>query len=683
MTDSDLVINLRWRHPDESFDVSAEYDQPDNVDERRVLGSSQVALDPTELDISWLDEEAYGQMLTKALFESPEIDGIYRSAVQDLDREADLSLHFRLFIDPGAPPEYQRIRWESLRDPLDDAPIARGRRVLFSRYLDSWDWRAPHQRPKRRWKALIAVATPSDLGQYEPEGRVLSPLDRQGEAGRARAALVRAGAEVVELVEPGEATLRNIVEALDTGFDIFYLVCHGAISDNAPRLYLESGDGMADVVDAHRLSSCLSGLRQRPTLAVLCSCQSAGPGDPAAPQATGLSAVGPLMSRQGIPAVLAMHGNLSMDTADLFFSEFFHALATTDAVDLAVASARDKIGHRFDWWVPVLFSRLRTGRPWYRTDFDRESTAKWISLRTKLEQKLCTPVVGPDLSHTLIGSRRDIAREFVDRFQMPISPHGSGDFAKVAQYLRVNTGEDIPASQLVHYIKTVTRKRLSDEDPSTLTMTLTVEEMLARGGALARQDASDPYRMLSRLDLPVYVSTGWTSLLKDALEADGKTVREEMFDWRSQRPDEPERMDEPKPESPLVYYLFGKLTEPDTLVLSEDDYFVWYERWINRRDRYLPTPVKTALARRSLLFLGYRLDDWDFRVVFQSIKTFGAGLASTLHVGVQADPESQILEHDAAQKYLNSLLGQDSVHVFWGDARQFLEKMVNTTVGGP
>ena len=61
---------------------------------------------------------------------------------------------------------------------------------------------------------------------------------------------------------------------------------------------------------------------------------------------------------------------------------------------------------------------------------------------------------------------------------MPISPHGSGDFAKVAQYLRVNTGEDIPASQLVHYIKTVTRKRLSDEDLSTLTMTLTVEEML-------------------------------------------------------------------------------------------------------------------------------------------------------------------------------------------------------------
>jgi hypothetical protein len=91
----------------------------------------------------------------------------------------------------------------------------------------------------------------------------------------------------------------------------------------------------------------------------------------------------------------------------------------------------------------------------------------------------------------------------------------------------------------------------------------------------------------------------------------------------------------------------------------------------------LPTPVKVAFSQRPLLFLGYRLDDWDFRVVFQSIKTFEGGIADSMHVGVQADPESQLLEQEAAQKYLNSLLGRDSVQVFWGDARQFLKRIVN------
>ena len=30
-----------------------------------------------------------------------------------------------------------------------------------------------------------------------------------------------------------------------------------------------------------------------------------------------------------------------------------------------------------------------------------------------------------------------------------------------------------------------------------------------------------------------------------------------------------------------------------------------------------------SLVEKSLLFLGFRLDDWDFRVVFQAIKSFG------------------------------------------------------------
>lgn len=148
-----------------------------------------------------------------------------------------------------------------------------------------------------------------------------------------------------------------------------------------------------------------------------------------------------------------------------------------------------------------------------------------------------------------------------------------------------------------------------------------------------------------------------------------------MFPWNESVEQQRLRVS-PTFERPLVYHLYGRLDSPGSLVLSEDDYFDWLTAWISS-PRSIPAAVKKALTAQSLFFLGYSLDDWDFRVIFQSIKSFGGAglLARNLHIGVQLSPEGQVIEPEAAQEYLESYFGRDKINIYWGDTRRFLDEL--------
>jgi len=141
---------------------------------------------------------------------------------------------------------------------------------------------------------------------------------------------------------------------------------------------------------------------------------------------------------------------------------------------------------------------------------------------------------------------------------------------------------------------------------------------------------------------------------------------------------------EPTVANPLVYHAFGSMTQPSSIVLTEDDYFAWLRAWMRHVDAdktdSIPPPVKDALTDSSLLFLGYMLDDWEFRFMFQSVKSFaGHSLHSRYqHVGVQLRPETATVDPEAAQDYLERYLGADNVDIYWGSSSRFLEDLRDT-----
>ena len=692
--DAELEIGLRWRADvgeADGFDVSLHYDEPEDMRDRRQLGDVPLVIDTDSLGLLEGDEPAYARQLSASLFGHPDVREFYMLARAAAEGR-EIPLHLRLLIDPKAPARYHALRWESLRDPADESPIATRQNISFSRYLSSSDWRPVSPPAKRELRALVLVANPRDLDQYgsSSTGLPLPPVRVDEEVARAREALV--GMDVSVRTAP-RATLQDLLDSVTVGpagkagVDVLYLVCHGnyspgdgdhVVGDSV--LYLEKPDGTADPVPGSALVEGIRELSHRPTIAVLCACQTAGSGAPDSTADSGaLAALGPRLAAAGIPAVLGMQGDVSMETMRTFLPAFFEALREDGVVDRAVAVARSKVKRRPDWWTPVLFSRLRTGRTYYLPEFGTKSGDTWRALVGQLRGQRCTPVIGSGLANSILGSREEIAGRWVERWQAPVAPHNREDLAKVAQYLRVRISALHPANELTDYLMTEMREKFGDVlEKDILKLPDPVPALRAVGKLNRANDTDDPFTVLAELPVPIYFTTSWTGLIEDALEDAGRPPVVRFFDWNNIGDEENDKpFDEPPTVGhPLVYHLFGTLRHPESLVLSEDAYFDWLQTWIAMRT-HLPKCLGPALMRRSLLFLGYRLDDWDFRVLFQSIKSFGgsAQLQNNRHVGVQLSRESQLIEPEAAQEYLEDYFGPNNVDIYWGEPRAFLSQL--------
>ena len=666
-------VEMRFIHPGGDADVRLTSDRPVTLQ-----------FDLGRLREMALDTEAYGQFLAESLFADQDVRTAFAQAISSA-QSLDVPLRLRLFIGPSAP-ELHDLLWETLRDPQDGSPLVTGEHLLFSRYLSSLDWRPVGLRPRADLRALVVVANPTDLADWQPGGRPLAPVDVEGELERARTGL--AGIPLTSLASGGTATLEGISASLREGFDVLYLTCHGALLNGKPHLWLEDAEGNVDVVPGDELVARLREMRQRPRLVVLASCQSAGRAgsdDEARSDDGGaLSALGPRLAEAGIPAVLAMQGNVTMQTIAEFMPTFFRELQRDGLIDRAVSVARGTVRERMDWWVPVLFMRLKSGRLWYAPGFaeERRGLEKWPALLRNIQQGRCTPILGPALTDYLLGSRRQIAQRWAETYHFPMAAHDRENLPQVAQYLAVNQDAMFLRDELQAYVCREIRSRydLNPEDDECGT---SLNELVSKVGADLRADnPAEPHRVLAQFPLPVYITANFGNLLAEALAEVGKEPQVEICRWNedvemlpSIYDDEPDYR--PSAESPLIYHLFGHLQEPDSVVLTEDDYFD-YLIGVTRDKDLIPGVVRRALADTALLFLGFRMDDWDFRVLFRSLMSQEGRRRRSryAHVAVQIDPEEgRIQEPERARRYLESYFQDADISIYWGSVEDFIQEL--------
>jgi hypothetical protein len=122
--------------------------------------------------------------------------------------------------------------------------------------------------------------------------------------------------------------------------------------------------------------------------------------------------------------------------------------------------------------------------------------------------------------------------------------------------------------------------------------------------------------------------------------------------------------------------LFGHLARPRSLVLTEDDYFDFLIG-VTRDKDLVPPGVRRAFADSSLMFLGFRLDEWDFRVLFRSIvNQEGDRRKEHTHVAVQIDPEEgSTIEPDRARSYLEKYFQGSNITIYWGSTESFIKEL--------
>jgi hypothetical protein len=282
-----------------------------------------VSLNVDELRELMLDPKEYAEALTKALFAPSELQIAFAEALASAQSQ-DIPLRLRLLIGASAP-ELHAIRWELLCNPKNQSALATDEMILFSRYLASTDWRPVKLKSKGELKALVVVANPSDLANYK-----LAAIDTAGEIERAQRGLEDIQATLLP-EGTNHATLNALIEKMQAQpFDVLYLVCHGVVANGQPILCLENADGQLEKVSGIDFVTRIKELQNRPRLVVLISCQSAGKGTGDA-----LTAIGPRLAEVGVPAVLAMQDNLSMQTAEEFLPVFFRALQKDGQIDRA------------------------------------------------------------------------------------------------------------------------------------------------------------------------------------------------------------------------------------------------------------------------------------------------------------------------------------------------------------
>ena len=196
----------------------------------------------------------------------------------------------------------------------------------------------------------------------------------------------------------------------------------------------------------------------------------------------------------------------------------------------------------------------------------------------------------------------------------------------------------------------------------------------------------NPLRLISRLQLPIFITTSYFDFIYRALTLEEVEPRLQVCKWSSQiRIADPAHQHDPAytPDAkhPLVFHLHGWERYPDSLVLSEDDHLDFLYRLAQDDDTQnpvIPLYLYEALATSSLLLLGFHLWDWDFRVLLRGLLKHIETPHRKFNLAIQLNPEGQssIRDFEKARRYLQDYLGNDyKFEVIWCDTETFIRRL--------
>lgn len=634
--------------------------------------------------------EDYGVALARMLFAEPTL----LERLGEVEVGVESRGHFlRLVIsvDPTAQ-ELHSLRWELLRHPRTGVVWATSERVVLSRLMVSRDWRPVQLRARSELVALVAVSAPVGPGF---SARGLMDVDYHAELERIRPALTGMHLRLIGGPQ-APLSLSSLVAALREGVDLLVLVAHGIFgrTNKKPALLLQEPGGDVEVVLVEDLATRVAELQRAPRLVVLASCGSAGQGEALAGRGSVQTTLAARLSDAGVPAVIAMQGDISHTTMAELLPTLFAELHKDGRIDRALAVARGVVRSRPDFWMPALFVRLLDGRLWYTPGFRNKDGAKiWQKLLPAARRGKLVPVLGPGLLASACGDSFAVARTLAAAHQFPLAAHEWDDLPRVSQYLSVTDSR-------YNVIRTY-EERLVEEIRQIHGSRLPPEELPPRGGQppdlhrllglvgtrLRAENPSDVHTLLAKLKASVYVTTNYDELLEEALRAGGRQPSTLNSRWRNgQSPEGPPTsvLPEAREGTPLVYHVFGLFGNDDSLVLTEDDYFDFLIG--TAAEDLAPPEVEAALVDNALLFLGFRLTDWRFRVLFRLLRNLpGKDLMRRhCHVAVQMDPELQTMENvEGAREYLRRYFQNEAqIEIFFGSAEDFLGSL-HAALAGP
>lgn len=196
------------------------------------------------------------------------------------------------------------------------------------------------------------------------------------------------------------------------------------------------------------------------------------------------------------------------------------------------------------------------------------------------------------------------------------------------------------------------------------------------------KDSGDPHGVLADLHLPVYITTHYINFMIEALKDRHRDPVSCLCKWNKFIPDSivSEPPAKPTAANPVVYHLYGHVDVPETLVVTEDDYLEFLRK--SSIEKIIPSLIDMVCTKNSLLFLGYRLVDLEFRVLLRILVSFmeiNLFSQSKAHVSVQVttvDHSADVGQREKIQAHLNKYCEERlNMRVYWGTCREFMSEL--------
>jgi SIR2-like protein len=276
----------------------------------------------------------------------------------------------------------------------------------------------------------------------------------------------------------------------------------------------------------------------------------------------------------------------------------------------------------------------------------------WADLLRQISKGKCTPFIGPEVCKGLYLTKPQRSRIWAKQENYPLEDRS--ELARVAQFLAVRGTEATPITKLVEEFDANKPPDLDNPD--------------------------EPHRVLADLPLPVYITTNYDNFMVQALtkRTMPRNPTREYCRWRNRMHGiEDVLAVAPTPANPIVFHLYGHTEVQESLVLTENDFLKFLAN-VSREQKRIPPVIQGAITGGSLLFLGYRLDEWDFRVLFHTLANYLVSSLTRAHISVQLVPlgRSATAEQiDNATKFLNLYFEKQYTKVYWGSSQEFVEEL--------
>ncbi|MBX3001128.1 MAG: CHAT domain-containing protein [Caldilineaceae bacterium] len=618
----------------------------------------------------------------RALFEWLLADERFRAAWNE-SRAQQPRRRVRLIIDRDAP-EIHNLPWELLIEERDDHPalhVAAATATPFSRYL-AGAWQPGRPILTRPIKVLAAIASPADL-----ESMGMPPFNVEQEWQNLKRPLADIAVEVTYLPQP--CTLGAIEAALRKGYHVLHIVAHGYFDLDLRQalLLLCNGEGNTDLVSEQKFAEMLARLMATATddeghlrLVYLDGCETA-----MRDSADAFRGFGPALVRAGVPAVIAMQEAVNVRTSRQFTTTFYGSLLEHGLVDLAANQARATIltENLPGAAIPVLFMRLQGGQLLGKRGqiLGDQPESFWSALLDNIADEYCVPFLGPGVTAHLLPTPGDLAQSLAAKYNYPFAT--SRNLPRVSQFVDTMDRQILRRS-LVQYLIEGFHRKLGLDAPQ-VSRRARLSEFIATSDWIDRSRQlfeTEIHQQLASLNLPLYVTTNFDTFMLEALRSNGKDGREEEIHWREplrRQASRPQTYLQPEPTAvaPVVLHLFGTADDLLSMVITEDDHLDYLTLIARDHEYLLPSNVRKMLSESTLLFLGYRLQDLDLKVIMRGLLTnIDLTRWGKLHVAVQLDDESvDELKVQEVTRFFQKYFAESRIDVYWGSTQQFVNEL--------